>query len=79
MKGVLAMVQGSKAGSSDALDIHDKPGIRRLAIWLLCGQVNPLAGADRLPQQCSSNCSLTFPRILMTLCVNIRTLHLFSP
>src|SRR5947209_3578791 len=51
-KGVLAMTQRGKAGSSDALENHHKPGIWSPAAWFLGGQVDQLWCADRLMQQC---------------------------
>lgn len=54
VKDVLAMAQSGKAGSSDALENHDKPGIRRPAVWLLGGQVDQLGWADSLMQQCGA-------------------------
>jgi len=54
-KGVLAMAQRGKAGSSDALENHHKPGIWSPAAWFLGGQVDQLRCADRLMQQCPRN------------------------
>jgi hypothetical protein len=55
---ILAMAQRGKAGSSDALENHHKPGIWSPAAWFLGGQVDQLRCADRLMQQC-----LTIPPV----------------